>query len=154
MTFIGIDPGLRGAIAAIPYDDKVHVDLMPTKDGLMDVGLLADILGRYKNPIVMVEKAQSAPGQGVASTFKYGVGYGQVLATVRLVTGHPAALVRSPEWKKDVLHGYTHDKQGAIEFCQRNFYGVCLVPPGCRVPHDGMADALCIAEYCRRKYGF
>ena len=36
--------------------------------------------------------------------------------------------------------------------CRRAFPGVSLVPPGCRVPHDGLAGALCLLEYGRCRW--
>jgi hypothetical protein len=48
---------------------------------------------------------------------------------------------------------YTHKKalkDYAIETVQHLFPTVNLIPDGCSVEHDGMAEALLIAEYCRR----
>jgi crossover junction endodeoxyribonuclease RuvC len=62
----------------------------------------------------------------------------------------PVELVTPQRWKGAVLHGTARDKQAAIAYCSRVFPGVSLVPPGCRVAHDGLADSLCLLEYGRR----
>jgi crossover junction endodeoxyribonuclease RuvC len=43
-------------------------------------------------------------------------------------------------------------KDAAIGWCRRAYPSVSLIPEGCRVPHDGIADSLCIAEYARLKF--
>jgi crossover junction endodeoxyribonuclease RuvC len=62
----------------------------------------------------------------------------------------PVELATPQRWKGVVLHGSAKDKDAAISWCRRAFPDVALVPPGCRKPHDGMADALCLLEYGRR----
>ena len=64
--------------------------------------------------------------------------------------GIPYRLVTPQAWKKTVLAGTTKDKSAAVQFCRRAFPGVSLTPGRKRVPHDGMADALCLAEYGRQ----
>ncbi|MBA3935857.1 MAG: Holliday junction endonuclease [Planctomycetes bacterium] len=97
---------------------------------------------------VCVEKVSSMPKQGVASTFKFGTGWGMVRG-VCAALGASVVLVPSTIWKKRVLLGLPHDKAGAVQFCTSRWPTADLVLPGCRVPHDGIADALCLAEYGR-----
>ena len=61
----------------------------------------------------------------------------------------PVLLVPPTVWKKRVLLGFTHDKAGALQFCASRWPTTDLVLPGCRKPHDGIADALCLADYGR-----
>jgi hypothetical protein len=53
-------------------------------------------------------------------------------------------------WKKEF--GLNTDKQKSIDVCRRLFPGVSLrATPRCTTDHDGMAEALLIAEYAKRK---
>ena len=46
----------------------------------------------------------------------------------------------------------THDtKAASIAYAREHFPGVELVPPRCKNPHDGLADALCIAAWASKK---
>lgn len=42
-------------------------------------------------------------------------------------------------------------KAPAIAYAREHFPGVELVPPRCKNPHDGLADALCIAAWASKK---
>ena len=90
------------------------------------------------------------PGQGVASMFKFGMGYGALLG-VAAGLSIPVELTTPQRWKGKVLHGTAKDKSAAVAYCRRAFPSVQLVLPRCRNPHDGMADALCLLEYGRRE---
>lgn len=95
-----------------------------------------------------VERSQPMPRQGVRSVFTYGVHFGgfEVMAAclgLRYVT------IRPTEWKKAL--GLNSDKTSSIIEAERLFPSVDLVPKGCRKPSDGIAEALLIAEYARRK---
>ncbi len=153
---IGIDPGLIGGVAALDHAGAV-VGLwpMPVAGGEVHPAGLADLLRSLRcldnhQDIgrVCVEKVSSMPKQGVASTFKFGTGWGMVRG-VCAALGASVVLVPSTIWKKRVLLGLPHDKAGAVQFCTSRWPTADLVLPGCRVPHDGIADALCLAEYGR-----
>lgn len=153
--FIGIDPGLDGGVAVLDGDGEVcHLETMPTIGKgrrELDTSELAALLNSF--PVTSVaahlEKVASMPKQGVRSVFTFGQTYGGILA-VLAVLGVRTHLVTPQAWKKVVLAGTPKDKDAAVAYCRRAFPGARLVPPRCRVPHDGLADALCIAEYGRR----
>lgn len=157
--FIGIDPGLDGGIAVVNRDGRISdLEGMPVIGKgrrELDAARLHEILGVWVSlckpePIsVHVEKVASMPKQGVRSVFTFGQTYGATLA-VLAVLGIRTELVTPQAWKKVVLAGTPKDKDAAVAYCRRAFPGAQLVPPRCRVPHDGLADALCIAEYGRR----
>lgn len=84
---IGIDPGLKGAIAAIAGNELVDVYDMPTtkalgKGRIVDTSELAHILRwikqDYTHVTVYLENVHSMPNQGVASTFTFGRGFGAI----------------------------------------------------------------------------
>lgn len=154
-TYVGIDPGLSGAIA-IQAGDKVTVSKLPTTGGKPNELYLPALLTFIRenitsNPVVVLEKVHAMPKQGVSSTFKFGDTYGQLKG---LMAGLeiPYSLVTPQQWKKKVLVGlnWKGNKAMSIEFCMRRFAGTDLMATPCsRVPHDGIADALCMSEYAR-----
>jgi hypothetical protein len=52
------------------------------------------------------------------------------------------------------MAGAVNDKASSVLWAQRHYPGVDLRRTArCKNLHDGMADALAIAEYCRRLHG-
>ena len=153
---LGIDPGLHGGVAALdPAGVVVGTWPMPVAGGEVHAAGLADLLRSLRcldshQDIgrVCLEKVAAMPRQGVASTFRFGAGWGMVRGVCAAMS-IPVHLVPPTVWKKRVLLGLPHDKAGAVQFCASRWPTADLILPGCRVPHDGIADALCLAEYCR-----
>ncbi len=153
---LGIDPGLRGGIAALdPAGQVIGTWPMPLAGGEVHAAGLADLLRSLRcldshQDIgrVCLEKVGAMPRQGVASTFRFGTGWGMVRG-VCAALAIPVVLVPATVWKKRVLLGLTHDKVGAVQLCANRWPTAELILPGCRTPHDGIADALCLAEYGR-----
>jgi len=99
---------------------------------------------------VTIEKVGTMPKQGVTSSFNFGRGYG-MLEGMCTTLCFPTQLVRPQAWKKLVLAGTQKDKSAAIQFVKRQYPGVRLrATDRCTTDHDGMADAICLAEYGRR----
>jgi crossover junction endodeoxyribonuclease RuvC len=91
------------------------------------------------------------PKQGVASTFKFGKGYGEVLGITTAL--HFEIHEPTPQaWKKAMLTGTDKSKDASIQVAENLFPTVSLVLPRCRKAHDGMAEALLMAEYIRRMH--
>jgi crossover junction endodeoxyribonuclease RuvC len=146
MIYIGIDPGKNGGIAFMgegknnsetyPYSDDVLLDVCTMYEGM--------------NVICYLEHVHAMPKQGVSSTFNFGVNFGFIQGALRAY-GIPYELVTPQKWKKEF--SCTSDKNTSIEVCKRLFPDVNLkATDRCRKPHDGMAEALLIAEYGRRHY--
>jgi crossover junction endodeoxyribonuclease RuvC len=164
-VIVGIDPGLDGAITFIDGDDilaSVAVHIVPTLTAgkgtskrNYDLPAMVALLTAHSITLAVIEQVSAAPVhgrvQGATSMFRFGQGYGiwlGMLAALHI----PYQTVSPQTWKADVLKGTAKDKAAAITFCQRMFPGISLLAsPRCKVPHDGIADALCLAEYgCRR----
>ncbi|MBA3936222.1 MAG: Holliday junction endonuclease [Planctomycetes bacterium] len=151
---VGIDPGLRGGIAALdPTGQVMGTWPMPVAGGEVYAAGLADLLrslrcfdGYRDISRVCLEKVGAMPKQGVVSTFRFGTGWGTVRG-VCAALAIPVTLVPPTVWKKFVLVGLAHDKAGAIQFCANRWPTADLILPGCRVAHDGIAEALCLAHY-------
>ncbi len=146
---LGVDPGKSGGWAILT-PEGARVGVMPLAGKDLDLGALA-VAWRGASYAV-VEAVHSMPGQGVASCFSFGRSFGSVLGVLAGI-GVPVELVTPQAWKKLILPGTLKDKDAAIAWCRRVHPGVSLIPnERARVPHDGIADALCIAEYGRRTY--
>lgn len=157
-TWMGIDPGLKGGIAVIYSNRKPQAIPLPLKDGKLDLVKISQEIDRmleydlefgYRPTLVYVEDVHAMPGQGVTSMFNFGFGVGAlhgILAAKDLDVGR----VNPIRWKNRVLQNKTRDKTVAIAYCKDHFPEVHLIPAGSRKDHDGMADALCIAEYARK----
>lgn len=156
MIYIGIDPGLTGAIADIDSNGGVLIHDTPTiqlkKGGKAKKDYLplemATILIDYA-PFachVFIEKVGAMPGQGVTSMFNFGKGFGLwlgILAALRL----PYTLITPQAWKKELMQGMP-DKDAARVRAQQLFPQA--IAELSRKKDIGRADALLIAEYGRR----
>ena len=148
MNYVGVDPGKKGGYAVIdacgapyvrPWDDGEFVHDMCVISGDMEPREL----------VACVEKVGAHPGQGVTSMFSFGQSYGFILG-VLAAFGIPYQLVSPIRWKAEF--GLNSDKAASVEVCKRLFPGVNLLPTDkCRKDSDGMAEALLMAEYARRK---
>lgn len=148
---IGIDPGKDGCLAILGYRDApvlVPFDEAEYADWLRRLALVTrnDVGGRVS---CVVEHVGAMPGQGVTSCFSFGRNFGFILG---LLTAFciPYELVRPQKWKREF--SCTSDKNTSIEVAQRLFPGVDLRrTPRCSKPHDGVCEALLMAEYNRRR---
>ena len=147
MIYIGIDPGRKGGYAWI-WDGTVTVHPWDDETFVQDMHMLSLCNDKH---IVAVEKVGAMPGQGVTGMFSFGQSYGFILG-VLAAFGIGYQLVPPTVWKREF--GLLHTgKQGSVEVCKRLFPGVSLLPTErCRKESDGMSDALCLAEYARRKF--
>ena len=147
MNIIGIDPGQKGGVAFIS-DDSAEAIPMPMAGKEVDGRALAAWIGLRKPTLVVVEKVGAMPGQGVTSMFTFGRNFGVLLGVIEAL-GYPYKLVTPQAWKKIVLAGTSRDKTAASEHVHQMYPDVELSPGKMRTAHDGMADAVCLAEYGR-----
>lgn len=138
---IGIDPGKSGGIAVIDGEEK---NTYPYSDEK-----LISIAISTKNSVACVEKVGAMPGQGVVSMFSFGKSAGFIEGVLQAL-GIPYQLIPPQKWKKEF--SLNSEKGKSIEVCKKLFPGInLLATQRCRKEHDGMAEALLIAEYARRK---
>lgn len=149
MRLVGIDPGKTGGIAWITPED-VGAIAMPMAGKEIDLPTFVALLQKINPDKIVIEKQQSMPKQGVSSTFTTGANYGRLCGACAI---YSTEIIRPQEWKNVVLKATAKDKPAAIAYCRRVFPTVSLLPTErCKKPSDGMADALCIAEYGRRAF--
>ena len=151
-SFIGIDPGAKGGIAIIDRNG-VTAEIMPMMDKQIQIREICEYLEPLEKPYVVIEKVHAMPKQGVSSTFTFGRGVGELLGMLKTLQ-LPYFEVTPQEWKKKVMVGvnWKGNKKASITYCKKTYPLLDLLPSKrCRVPSDGMADALCMAEYGRMR---
>ena len=144
--FIGIDPGKSGGIAVI---DEVcnTVNTAPYSDE--ELRNTASSYSRNNRVTCCLEKVSAMPKQGVTGMFNFGKSYGYIKGVLESFS-IPYQEISPQKWKKEF--GLTSDKTASVEVCRRLFPDVnLLATPRCKKAHDGMAEALLMAEYARRK---
>lgn len=156
MLVIGIDPGLDGGIAYIDVLSSgvinYYAEPMPVK-GKKDVDLpdVFDIDSPYRPQLVCVELQGARPGQGPAGTFTTGKNYGRLLGGFEMLQV-PIQIVTAGKWQRAILGKSSKDKTRAINYVRTRWPEVDLKPGSKRTYHDGVADAMCIAEYALKSY--
>lgn len=149
-VYCGFDPGKDGALAILGYRDEpvlVPFDEEEYATWLSRLSLLTRN-GIDGSVFCVVEHVNAMPGQGVTSCFSFGQNFGFILGLLTAFC-HPYELVRPQKWKREF--SCTSDKNTSIEVAKRLFPRVDLRrTPKCTKPHDGIAEALLMAEYARR----
>lgn len=151
MIYIGIDPGKKGGFAAI-VDGKAETHFW---DDLEFISWCKKMLETQDNIVTCLEAVHAFPGdnangaRGSASTFNFGKSAG-FIEGVLTTLGIPYQRIDPRRWKGEF--GLNSDKQKSIDVCKHLFPDVSLLKSDrCRVDSDGMAEALLMAEYARRK---
>jgi len=154
MTILGIDIGFKGGLAFYqPETKEFSTTTMPIigsgKDRELDLSDLTDWI--TDSELVVAEKVHAMPEQGVSSSFRFGEQLG-LIRGICFAKKVPLILVTPQRWKKIVLAGYNWkgNKSMAVKFVQQRYPSVDLLATvKCKKPHDGIADAVCLAEYGR-----
>lgn len=119
MIFAAIDPGAVNAAIAVFHDEKpIFVDNLRTVNGMLDCAAFARVLVDKRIERVVTENVHSMPKQGVASSFKFGMGVGiihGVTGALRL----PLTLVSPTVWKS--VHKIGADKEKARQLAIRSW---------------------------------
>ncbi len=138
-AFMGIDPGRSGAV--------IVIDALGCRRGevrLNDTDHDVCEFVRLWSPSIAfaaLEQVNAMPGQGVASTFKFGLSYG-FCAALLAAFQVPHDLVRPAAWQKAMGCRTGGDKNVSKQAAQRLF-------PGPKIIHAN-ADAFLLAEFARR----
>lgn len=149
--FIGIDPGSKsGAIAWIDGDGRVDAAALADMTDHDLFGLLTEIRINAPDVVAHIEKVGARPGQGVSSTFKFGASFGS-LKMALAAAGIPFEEVLPLKWQQQLGCkaskgcSYSERKHHLKAAAQRLFPNVDI--------SSSTADALLIAEHCRRHWG-
>ncbi len=146
MTYVGIDPGASGGIAVIaPHDSWAFAMPETEKDVAQEIEAIS---GFSKNIRCLLERVHAMPGQGVTSMFNFGMNYGMLRMSLccHLISFDD---VTPQKWQK----GFSLPslKKAGTNTAKKNAHKARAQQlfPKLKVTHK-IADALLIAEYCRR----
>jgi crossover junction endodeoxyribonuclease RuvC len=146
MIVCGIDPGLTGALAVINEIGDCQILDMPIlgegAETVVNGAMIARFLDEFDVEFAVLEKSQAYPGQGVSSTFKNGLFYGQILGVLQ-ASLIPYRLVSPPVWKKAMKLG--KDKDLSRLRATERFPNVCKSFE--RVKDHGRAEAVLLAVW-------
>lgn len=160
LIHIGIDPGYDGSVSVVWGNGQVSFydpPVLETKKGKKkkrdyDIDSVFEYLAAF-NPAevrVVLEKvgafAPAGRKQGGSSMFSFGQGF-MLWRALLAATKLPHKLVPPQTWKKAVgISG--RDKKYAAVKAMEIFPLLDLIPPRCRVPHIGRADAFLMSRHC------
>lgn len=155
--FLGIDPGLGGALALVSVAGRVEVLVAPKFEKTLDLEKIKFWLWPKRALIqhAVIEQVGARPGQGVSSMFKFGRVYGNMEGLLTALE-IPYTLISPQRWMKTMHAGVPLEleaKERSAIAASRLFPKANLVRgPRSGKPHDGVVDAVLIAEYCRRTF--
>lgn len=164
---IGIDPGKDGGIVALVLDGTgircVYQALTKHAAPGLEPDLMRRALLDARNAVIdavpddvgyeitgVLERVGAMPKQGLSSTFAFGHGRGVWRG---LLAGHGwHVLEPTPaKWSRDILANIPGKGKERAIMRASQVAGVQLIPKGCRVPQDGIADACCLALFGLRE---
>lgn len=159
--WVGIDPGIRGAVAAVDSSGSLQEVFLLNGDARVFYEWASKSSIQIKH--VYLEKAQPMPKQGICSVFNYSNGWGQ-LQGICIALELPFTLVPPQVWQKTMFVGTSkmcgkkkrNPKERALEAANRVFAKkkrFWLATKRSTKPHDGLIDAALLAEACRRNVG-
>ncbi len=164
--FLGIDPGMSGGFAVVNELGE-FVDSFPTPIVGKNLNIPSILLwlhayhdpqySDYKIASAVLEQVGARPGQGVSSMFKFGRVYGIVEGLIAALE-IPYTLVTPQAWTKVMHIGV--ESRASLDPKERSNVAVSrLFPkanlhltPRSKKPHDGVVDAILMAEYARRTF--
>ena len=159
-VYVGIDIGLKGAVARIADEEESTGFKMPLLGKEEDPHDIIEELRELNAEHIVFEKLGVIFGTSKATAYSMGKQSG-IIETACICLGVPYTAVRAKEWQKDMFTGVTEAKKSngkrdtkamALTVCKRIFPGVKLtMSDRATVPHDGYVDALLMAEWAKRK---
>ena len=174
MKIIGCDPGKTGAIVTIDTETKtISKAVTPTVGKEIDWGVFADLLRDKENSHIFLEHVHAMFGTSAKATFTFGGCFEGVKALIAALK-IPYTLVQPKVWqgvmyqgileirkapikittgkrKGQTMKGRRDTKAMSLQAAKRLFPKIDLrASDRCKIAHEGIVDALLIAEYGRR----
>lgn len=145
MYYLGIDPGRKGGFAVL---NDTQIETYQAFDKQSFINACYFLSRKQEKTRCCIEKVHAMPKQGAVSMFTFGELYGWLKG---VLDAYEISYQEVPPqtWKKEF--GLNSKKEKSIEVCKQLFPDANLVPHGCHKEHDGIAEALLMAEYARRK---
>ncbi len=158
MIWLGVDPGLSGAFAAIARDGSImHLFDMPlvrdthatkNRNNVCEHSLRDELIS-FKHEhgqihMAVVEMVSTRPGQAAGGVLRTGINFGKIQGILAALCV-PTHNVAPAKWKKYM--GLNSDKEASLGLARAKW-------PSSEYfalkKHDGRAEAALIAEYGRR----
>lgn len=153
MIYVGIDPGKQGGIVMLENGEPERLFRTPLVGDQYDTAkMISGLKGWVVGAHVVIEQCQAFPKIGAGTNFKVGYGFGLWLGMLAALE-IPHTVVQAQRWHKAMCKGVPgkDTKARALVVARRLWPSETFVPPGCKVPHDGLVDAALIAEWGRRE---
>lgn len=147
ILYLGIDPGKSGAICSVDVYGNPEIVVKADATNRDIWKALSDVSIDHKCRAV-IELVSAMPNQGVASTFRFGESFG-VLLGLLTAAEIPFERIRPAVWCKEFGLKRKNGESGT-DWKNRHKQLAQEMFPGIGITH-ATADALLIAEYCRRK---
>lgn len=159
---IGIDPGMRGAIAVLSGTDPVLVEDCPAVKGKgtrleLDARGMADLVRKVALELAhghdavrcVIEQQRGMPGQSSSAGMKLGQNFGCWVGGLAAL-GVSYQVVTPQSWQKVMLAGLPGGEatKGSARIAAGRLFPDADLGPKSR---DGRPDALLLAEYARRR---
>jgi hypothetical protein len=168
-TYIGIDIGKKGSIVILS-PEGIQVHPMPMVKDELSYSDLFDLLQHIQqteftktggNPYLVFEKLGVIFGSSKATAFSMGYQSGAV-EMMAIALGIPYTKVPAKQWQKDMFQGVdvikktgktSNDTKAMALIAVKRIFPTQKLTFGDRAtkPHDGLVDALLMAEYAKRK---
>lgn len=150
MKIIGIDPGLKGALALIDDGKLVEVVDIEASDSRINAAHLVAQLRRWMPEFAVCELVTARPGQGVTSMFTFGHALGSITAVLAALQ-IPYLLIRPQIWQshfeiQSSSSAKAEHKREIADRAEALFPGAPLYGPRGALK-DGRSDALLLACY-------
>lgn len=150
MTYIGVDPGQKGAIAYI--SPRGYDSLKTPTDERSILKTMRWLAKEFPQSIAVIEQVHARPMNGSISLFKLGESFGLLKMAMRateiqFVEEVPQVWQRGMNIRpRDKIGGESSSKfkSKLVSIAKRLFPAIKLTQQN--------ADALLIAEYCRRRH--
>lgn len=167
MAYVGIDVGAKGGIALLGEAGNVlHLRPMPSMCGKFNIAMTLAALreideqAQLHSPLgvrlCILEHVGAFPGQGVSSMFSFGYNAGAIEGCISALAW-PYQLVRPQLWQKMMhvgIHSAVDPKVKSLMAARRLFPKESFLASSRSIkPHDGIVDAVLMAEYARRIHG-
>lgn len=154
-SYIGIDPGASGAVVSLQPDGGYTKYVVEKIGKEIDISSLAKVVCQFKDKDchAVLENVHSIFGTSAKSNFQFGRIFGICQALLEAYD-IPYTLVTPKKWQKTMHEGIVvqkDKKKMSIAAAMRIFPDIDLRKSDrAKVPHDGVTDALLMAEYGRR----
>ena len=160
MIYIGIDPGVTGAMAILFWENDTEPEIYDYQNKFNALSKLK-VISETDEPFAIIEKVHAMYKQSAHNTFKFGENFGEWQGILQAFN-IPYALIPPKEWQKEIFAPMEDDiyklgKNGHSQLDRKEMSrqkAISLFPKIQdqlkRKKDHNRADALLITKYCIR----